>query len=90
MGSSATAATLIVTSPAAHHGAAAPDAPPAFLKPLHITSFSYTASRQLLLDSDHSLQVYSPPRLHSNLAQGFDQFSNDTKPDEGIDALLLA
>lgn len=63
-----------------------------FQQPLHLTSFSYSPTRQLLLDShnrDDSLSYYREPRLGSDLNVGFDRAVwRDGTVDEGLDALL--
>ncbi|SGZ12437.1 BQ5605_C028g10505 [Microbotryum silenes-dioicae] len=71
---------------------APPTRPIAFQQPLHLTSFSYSPTRQLLLtpqDRDASLAVYTPPRIGSDLNTGFEQAVwRDDSGDEGLDALL--
>jgi RAT1-interacting protein len=66
--------------------------PPAFQLPLHLTSFSYSPTRQLLLDAhnkDDALAWYREPRMGSDLNRGSDQAVwRDASVDEGLDALL--
>ncbi|GAA5987321.1 hypothetical protein JCM10908_001908 [Rhodotorula pacifica] len=68
--------------------------PPAFQQPLHLTSFSYSPTRQLLLsdkEKDSSLSYYREPRLGSDLNRGFEHVVwRDGSVDEGLDALLEA
>ncbi|GAA6028825.1 hypothetical protein JCM8097_007413 [Rhodosporidiobolus ruineniae] len=75
------------TSLAARSPAAA-----AFQLPLHLTSFSYSPTRELLLDQqrkDEALAVYREPRMGSDLNYGFEQATwRDGSVDEGLDALL--
>lgn len=70
------------------------DPPTRFQQPLHLTSFSYSPTRQLLLkdeDKDSSLSYYRRPRVGSDLNKGFEQAVwRDGTVDEGLDALLLA
>ncbi|SCV73445.1 BQ2448_7371 [Microbotryum intermedium] len=71
---------------------APPCRPIAFQQPLHLTSFSYSPTRRVLLtphDRDASLAVYSSPSLGSDLNTGFEQAVwRDDRCDEGLDALL--
>ncbi|GAA5894738.1 hypothetical protein JCM5296_002269 [Sporobolomyces johnsonii] len=64
----------------------------AFQLPFHLTSFSYSPTRELLLDHktrDDSLALYREPRLGSDLNRGFEQAVwRDGSVDEGLDALL--
>ncbi|BGP25699.1 decapping endonuclease targeting mRNA [Rhodotorula toruloides] len=66
--------------------------PPTFQLPLHLTSFSYSPSRQLLLDpqnKDDALAWYREPRMGSDLNRGFrEAVWRDGGVDEGLDALL--
>ncbi|KAK4054989.1 decapping endonuclease targeting mRNA [Microbotryomycetes sp. JL221] len=70
---------------------------PQFQQPLHLTSFSYSKTRQLLFESDikdSSLNVLTKHRLRPdhvlNLNQGFEECVwRDSTVDEGLDALLL-
>lgn len=66
--------------------------PTAFQQPLHLTSFSYSPTRQLLLDQqrrDEALAVYRPPRMGVDLNTGLDECTwRDGSVDEGLDALL--
>lgn len=64
-----------------------------FQKPLHLTSFSYSGNRELLLSSDTkdaALKSYTAPELGSDLNQGFNECVFKKGGDEGIDSLLLA
>ncbi|SCZ95270.1 BZ3500_MvSof-1268-A1-R1_Chr11-2g03396 [Microbotryum saponariae] len=78
--------------PPLHPLSAPPTRPIAFQQPLHLTSFSYSPTRQLLLtpqDRDASLAVYTPPRIGTDLNTGFEQAVwRDDSGDEGLDALL--
>ncbi|GAA5822437.1 hypothetical protein JCM3770_000270 [Rhodotorula araucariae] len=77
--------------PPAHYLAAA-TAPPAFQQPIHLASFSYSPTRELLLDDerkDDALAYYHEPRLGSDLNFAFDRAAwRDASIDEGLDALL--
>jgi len=61
--------------------------------PTHLTSFSYSPTRQLLLNpqnQDDALQHYMPPPMGADLNRGFDSCVwGDGRPDESLDALLL-
>lgn len=80
-----------IDSPA-HYASHAPPTP--FQQPLHLTSFSYSPTRQLLLtddDKDSSLSYYRQPKLGSDLNKGFEAAVwRDGTVDEGLDALLYA
>ncbi|GAA5920289.1 hypothetical protein JCM1841_003025 [Sporobolomyces salmonicolor] len=64
----------------------------AFQLPFHLTSFSYSPTRELLLDRetrDDSIALYREPRLGSDLNKGFEQAVwREGSVDEGLDALL--
>ncbi|GAA5933211.1 hypothetical protein JCM10213_001222 [Rhodosporidiobolus nylandii] len=64
----------------------------AFQLPFHLTSFSYSPTRELLVDRkrrDEALAVYREPRLGSDLNHGFERATwRDGSVDEGLDALL--
>ncbi|GAA5952093.1 hypothetical protein JCM21900_006248 [Sporobolomyces salmonicolor] len=66
----------------------------AFQFPFHLTSFSYSPTRELLLDRetrDDSIALYREPRLGSDLNRGFEQAVwREGSVDEGLDALLDA
>ncbi|GJN90006.1 hypothetical protein Rhopal_003001-T1 [Rhodotorula paludigena] len=66
--------------------------PTPFQLPFHLTSFSYSPSRELLLDDarkDEALAYYREPPLGSDLNYGFEQAVwRDGSVDEGLDALL--
>ncbi|GAA5867011.1 hypothetical protein JCM3774_003755 [Rhodotorula dairenensis] len=68
--------------------------PTPFQQPVHLTSFSYSPQRQLLLDDperDSALTYYREPKLGSDLNRGFEQHVyRDGTVDEGLDALLEA
>jgi hypothetical protein len=80
-----------IDSPARY---ASHEPPTRFQQPLHLTSFSYSPTRQLLLgdeDKDSSLSYYRPPRIGSDLNKGFEAAVwRDGTVDEGLDALLYA
>ncbi|GAA5991864.1 hypothetical protein JCM5350_002731 [Sporobolomyces pararoseus] len=63
-----------------------------FQLPKHLTSFSYSATRELLLDQDRkdeSLAIYREPQIGSDLNRGFEQaIWRDGSIDEGLDSLL--
>ncbi|GAA5926765.1 uncharacterized protein JCM15063_000364 [Sporobolomyces koalae] len=63
-----------------------------FQLPTHLTSFSYSPTRELLLNDDRkdeSIALYREPRLGSNLNQGFHEAVwRDGTVDEGLDSLL--
>ncbi|GAA5864828.1 hypothetical protein JCM8547_009244 [Rhodosporidiobolus lusitaniae] len=63
-----------------------------FQLPFHLTSFSYSPERELLLDQqrkDEALSVYRIPPQGCDLNQGFEQATwRDSSVDEGLDALL--
>ncbi|GAA5889479.1 hypothetical protein JCM6882_007046 [Rhodosporidiobolus microsporus] len=64
----------------------------AFQQPFHLTSFSYSETRELLLEKDRkdeALAVYREPRMGSDLNRGFPQAVwREGSVDEGLDALL--
>ncbi|KAK4335761.1 Decapping nuclease, partial [Rhodotorula toruloides] len=66
--------------------------PPTFQLPHHLTSFSYSPSRDLLLDpsnKDDALVWYCEPRVGSDLHRGFGEAVwRDGGVDEGLDALV--
>ncbi|GAA5948851.1 hypothetical protein JCM3765_003926 [Sporobolomyces pararoseus] len=63
-----------------------------FQLPKHLTSFSYSPTRELLLDQDRkdeSLAIYREPQIGSDLNRGFEQATwRDGSIDEGLDSLL--
>lgn len=63
-----------------------------FQLPTHLTSFSYSPTRELLLGKDRrdeSLAIYKEPRMGSDLNRGFEQAVwRDGSVDEGLDSLL--
>ncbi|GAA5884751.1 hypothetical protein JCM16303_005259 [Sporobolomyces ruberrimus] len=63
-----------------------------FQLPKHLTSFSYSPTRELLLDEarrDESLAIYKEPEIGSDLNRGFEQAVwRDASVDEGLDSLL--
>ncbi|GAA5843549.1 hypothetical protein JCM5353_005452 [Sporobolomyces roseus] len=63
-----------------------------FQLPTHLTSFSYSPTRELLLDNDRrdeSLAIYKEPRMGSDLNRGFEEAVwRDGSVDEGLDSLL--
>ncbi|GAA6015653.1 hypothetical protein JCM11491_007185 [Sporobolomyces phaffii] len=63
-----------------------------FQLPQHLTSFSYSPTRELLIDPDRkneSLAIYREPQIGSDLNRGFEQLvSRDGSVDEGLDSLL--
>ncbi|BGP33246.1 decapping endonuclease targeting mRNA [Rhodotorula toruloides] len=65
---------------------------PTFQLPHHLTSFSYSPTRELLLDpsnKDDALVWYREPRMGSDLNKGFGEaFWRDGGVDEGLDALV--
>lgn len=67
-------------------------APTAFQLPLHLTSFSYSPTREVLLvdRKDESLSVYREPPLGAGvgLGRGYDECTWREETDEGLDALL--
>lgn len=69
-----------------------PGAPPtAFQLPLHLTSFSYSPARELLVGKrkDDAIAHYSEPQLGADLNHGYDDCTwRDDSTDEGLDALL--
>ncbi|BGP41226.1 decapping endonuclease targeting mRNA [Rhodotorula kratochvilovae] len=77
--------------PPAHYLSTA-SASTAFQQPFHLTSFSYSPTRELLLDDerkDDALAYYHEPRLGSDLNFGFERAVwRDGTVDEGLDALL--
>lgn len=66
--------------------------PTAFQQPLHLTSFSYSTNRDLLLsdhNKDESLSFYREPKIGSNLNFGFEDCTwREEGIDEGLDSLL--
>lgn len=60
--------------------------------PTHLTSFSYSPERDLLLDThrqDEALQHYRPPIMGADLNRGFESCEwGKGRPDEGLDGLL--
>jgi RAT1-interacting protein len=61
--------------------------------PTQLTSFSYSPTRELLLDDgrqDEALQHYKAPPMGADLNRGFEECEwGEGRPDEGLDALLL-
>lgn len=86
------AAVLPIESPAHYTSRLGPPTP--FQQPVHLTSFSYSPERRLLLDDDEkdtALAYYREPELGSDLNRGFhQQVTRDGTIDEGLDALLEA
>ncbi|GAA5908067.1 hypothetical protein JCM8208_003677 [Rhodotorula glutinis] len=86
----ATCASHAVHPPAHYLGAST--ALPRFQQPFHLASFSYSPTRELLLDDEHkddALAYYHEPRLGSDLNVGFERAVwRDGSVDEGLDALL--
>lgn len=76
--------------PPSHYQPSHSNPPTVFQLPTHLTSFSYSPSRQLLLahNKDAAISVYSPPQLGSDLNTGFNDCIWSTPTDEGLDALL--
>ncbi|GAA5839329.1 hypothetical protein JCM9279_005907 [Rhodotorula babjevae] len=85
-----TCASHVVHPPAHYLGAST--ALPQFQQPFHLASFSYSPTRELLLDDarkDDALAYYYEPRLGSDLNVGFERAVwRDGSVDEGLDALL--
>ncbi|KAM0748120.1 RAI1-domain-containing protein [Meredithblackwellia eburnea MCA 4105] len=69
-----------------------PGAPPtAFQLPTHLTSFSYSPTRELLMGArkDEAIAHYAEPRLGADLNTGFEECVwRDDTVDEGLDSLL--
>ncbi|KAI5475564.1 RAI1-like domain containing protein [Pseudohyphozyma bogoriensis] len=68
-----------------------PAQPTPFQLPSHLTSFSYSPTRDLLLDErrDEAIATYVEPRIGVDLNQGFEECVwRDGSVDEGLDALL--
>lgn len=65
---------------------------PAFQQPTHLTSFSYSPTRELLVDDerkDEALAFYREPTLGVDLNLGLEHCTwRDGLVDEGLDALL--
>lgn len=89
-----TTSTPIATIPLQHPSAYLNGDPSrsTFQLPTHLTSFSYSPTRELLLDNDRrdeSLAIYKEPRMGSDLNRGFEQAVwRDGSVDEGLDSLL--
>ena len=84
-------ASISVHRPATYTPRGAP--PTAFQLPLHLTSFSYSPTRKLLLnaDKDAALAHYVEPVLGTDLNRGYEECTwREDKEDEGLDALLDA
>ncbi|GAA5827356.1 hypothetical protein JCM11251_003779 [Rhodosporidiobolus azoricus] len=80
--------------PPSHYTSLAASSPSsiAFQQPFHLTSFSYSPTRELLLErerKDEALAVYREPRMGSDLNRGFEEAVwRKGEVDEGLDALL--
>ena len=79
----------------APHTYTPPGAPStSFQLPLHLTSFSYSPTRQLLLDRprrDDAMAWYTEPALGVDLNTGYEQCEwREDGEDEGLDSLLDA
>lgn len=67
--------------------------PTTFQMPAPVTSFSYSPTRELLLNErqNEALVEFKEPVLGSDLNQGFEQCEwRDSSVDEGLDSLLLS
>ncbi|KAL8276920.1 hypothetical protein RQP46_010648 [Phenoliferia psychrophenolica] len=65
--------------------------PTAFQLPLHLTSFSYSPTRELLVGQrkDEAIAHYTEPPLGADLNLGYEDCTwRDDSTDEGLDALL--
>lgn len=82
-------ASIAVHPPSHYTPSGAPPTP--FQLPLHLTSFSYSPTRELLVGQrkDEAIAQYTEPHLGVDLNHGYEDCTwRDDSVDEGLDALL--